>query len=132
MLHRKAEAGGLSLVNVKMKALAGLIRSFLETACISKYRQSLYHQLLLRYHVYEDRSIENPGYPPFYNREFFQVIHEVYHQSPLNIANMSEKQWYRYLLEERVTMMIGEQEESRKLIPCRVENIFPQINWECS
>ena len=68
VLHRQAEAGGLSLVNVKMKALAGLIRSFLETACISKYRQSLYHQLLLRYHVYEDRSIENPGYPPFYNR----------------------------------------------------------------
>ena len=65
VLYRQAGAGGLSLVNVKMKALAGLIRSFLETACIPKFRQSLYHQLLLRYHVYEDRSIENPGYPPF-------------------------------------------------------------------
>ena len=50
VLHRPVSAGGLALLNVKMKALAGLVRCFLETACMPKFRQSLYHQLLLRYH----------------------------------------------------------------------------------
>ena len=64
VLHRPVAAGGLALLLVKMKALAGLIRCFLETACMAKFRQSLYHQLLFRYHVLDDRSIQNPGLPP--------------------------------------------------------------------
>ena len=120
VLHRHVSSGGLNLLHVKMKALAGLIRTFLETACISKFRPSLYHQLLLRYHVYEDTSINNPGYPPFYDQEFFSVIHQVHHHTPLNIQNMSEKEWYRILLEEKVT----------KLIPCRVEVKSPEFDWD--
>ena len=60
------------------------------------------------------------------------MIYKVHSQSPLNIAHMSEKQWYRYLLEENVTMFMEEPEVLRKLIPCRVETKFPQINWDCS
>ena len=51
VLYRPVQSGGLGLINIKAKALAGLIRSFLETACMPKYNQSLYHQLLFRYHV---------------------------------------------------------------------------------
>ena len=129
VLHRHVTAGGLNLFHVKMKALAGLIRTFLETACIPRFRQSLYHQLLLRYHVFGDTSIVNPGYPPFYNQDFFSVIHQVHHHSPLNIQQMSEKQWYRFLLEERVTMELGAG-DNRQLVPCRVELKFPRYDWE--
>ena len=92
------------MLHVKMKALAGLIRTFLETACISKIRPSLYHQVLLRYYVYEGTSISNPGFHPFYDTEFFSVIHQVHHYTPLNIQNMSEKEWYRFLFKEKITM----------------------------
>ena len=111
-----------------MKALAGLIRCFLETACMPKYRQILYHQLLFRYHVLEDRSIENPGLPPFYNQEFFSMISHVHHQTPLNVSHMSEKQWYQLLLESKVTM--AETDESIQLIPCRAEIRNPGFDWE--
>ena len=58
VLYRHTSSGGLALFHVKMKALSGLIRTFLETACMPQFRQSLYHQLLFRYHVLDDRSIE--------------------------------------------------------------------------
>ena len=129
VLYRHVSSGGLNMFNVKMKALAGLIRTFLETACIGRFRQSLYHQLLLRYHVFEDSSIENPGFPPFYSEDFFAVIHQVHHHTPLNIEKMAEKQWYRFLMEEKITMEQGVG-ENRQLIPSRVEVKFPEYDWK--
>ena len=41
---------------------------------------------------------------------------------------MTEKQWYRYLLEEEVIMV--ESRQGRELIPCRAEIKDPEINWE--
>ena len=128
VLHRPVSCGGLALLHVKMKALAGLIRCFLETACMPRFRQSLYHQLLFRYHVLEDRSIENPGVPPFYNQEFFSVISQVHQHTPLNVAHMSEKQWYQYLLESNVTR--AENDDDNQLIPCRAEIRNPGFDWE--
>ena len=128
VLHRPVSSGGLALLHVKMKALAGLIRCFLETACMPKYRQSLYHQLLFRYHVLEDRSFSNPGLPPFYNHEFFAVISHVHHNTPLNVSNMNEKQWYQLLLERNVTMT--ETDDQNQLIPCRAETRSPMFDWE--
>ena len=49
VLYRPVQYGGLGLQNVKLKALAGLIRSFLETACMPEFRPSLYHQLLFQF-----------------------------------------------------------------------------------
>ena len=128
VLHRHVSSGGLALLHVKQKALAGLIRSFLETACMVKFRQSLYHQLLFRYHVLEDRTISDPGFPPFYNQNFFSVIHHVHHSTPLNVANMTEKQWYRLLLESKVTMTA----EGNELIPCRAETRAPDCDWDAA
>ena len=90
VLHRHVSAGGLNIFNVKMKALAGLIRTFLETACIPRSRQSLYPQLLPSYHVFGDTSIEIPGLPPFYSQDLFSVIHQVHYHTPLSIHQMSE------------------------------------------
>ena len=128
ILHRPMNKGGLSLFHVKMKAQAGLIRTFLETACMPKFRPSLYHQLLFRYYVLLDRSIENPGIPPFYNMDFFSTIQHVHLNTPLNVAHMTEKQWYQLLVEEKITMA-ETQGENRQYIPCRVETKIPEIDW---
>ena len=112
-----------------MKALAGLIKTFLETACNPKFQHSLYHEILLRYHVLEDRTLSNPGFPPFYSEAFFSTIQHVHQDSPLNIATMSESQWYMLLLEDKVTMEVRE-EQSRQFILCKAEIVNPSTNWE--
>ena len=78
LLHRPVTAGGLSVLNVRCKALAGLIRSFRETACIPHFKQSLYHQLLFRYHVLEDRTITDPGYTPFIHPSTTLTIQDIF------------------------------------------------------
>ena len=46
VMYRPSLYGGLGIHNVKMKAQAGLIKSFLETAGHSKFIPSLYHNIL--------------------------------------------------------------------------------------
>ena len=104
VMYRPPSYGGLGVHNVLLKAQAGLIKSFLETATNSTFRQSLFHSVLFRYHVLGDTSLTNPGFPPFYSANFFSQIRHVHLETPLNVATMSEKQWYRLLLEENCIM----------------------------
>ena len=57
IMVRSAQYGGLGVHDIKYKALAGLIRSILETACNTDFRHSLFHEILYRYHVMDDKSI---------------------------------------------------------------------------
>ena len=98
VLHRPPSAGGLGALHVKMKALAGLIRTFMETAVNPQFLHSQYHEILYRYHVLEDRSFPNPGLPPFKN---IRKAHKTPH---LNVSTMQEGMWYQFLLEDHVTM----------------------------
>ena len=104
VVYRPASCGGLGLDHVKFKAQARLIKSFLETASNPKYNHSLYHEALLKYHVLEDRSICDPGIPPYYSENFFETIKLMKDQGTLNITTMSSKDWYRVMLEEKLTM----------------------------
>ena len=131
IMSRPASFGGLGVHNVGIKALAGLITTFLETACNTKYRESLYHSGLFRYHVLEDRSIPDPGMPPFYSAKFFQTIKQVHNDSPLNVSTMTQRQWYRLLLEDNVTMEEKENGQ-RSYIGCRIELGSPNVDWETS
>ena len=107
VMYRPHSFGGLNVINVKLKAQASLIRSFLETAVNPKFRPSLYHAILFRYHVLGETSLPNPGFPPFYSQNFFDTIRQVHHESPLNISQMTEKQWYTLLLEDNCTMEVA-------------------------
>ena len=120
VMTRPASYGGLGIHNIKMKALAGLITTFLETACNPKYSQSLYHSNLYRYYVLDDTSILDPGLPPFYSISFFQTIKKIHEESPLNVATMTEGQWYRSLVEQNITMEESDTGQPR-FIACRVE-----------
>ena len=129
VMYRPPYSGGLGLHNVKIKAEAGLIRTFMETACIPGFRHSQYHRMLFQYHVLEDRSFPNPGILPFYNDEFFAMIRKVHNNSPLNVAKMTEGQWYGLLLEDHVTMEEVDG-QGRNYVPCRVEAACPGNDWE--
>ena len=80
VLFRKVEQGGLGLPNIKCKALACLISTFIETAVNPKFQQSLYHNCLYRYHCLEDDSLGKPVCPPYYSQNFFSIIKEVIHK----------------------------------------------------
>ena len=128
ILFRPANYGGLGLLNVEIRAKACLIKSFIETAANPTFQQNLYHAALFKYHVLEDRSLPNPGMPPYYPATFFNTIQTVSQNTPLNILHMSLKQWYRVLLEEKVTMR--EVDSTMEFIPCRVELQNPDNDWE--
>ena len=131
VIHRGPSLGGLGVHHVQLKAQAGLIRTFLETAINPTFRTSLYHSLLFRYHVLGETSLPNPGFPPFYSPEFFAKIRQVHVETPLNVSRMSEKEWYQVLLEDNCTMMVDiEGNSSNKM--CRVERASPEADWENS
>ena len=79
----------------------------------------------------DDKSMENPGIPPFYSASFFETIKKVYTKSPLKIANMTEAQWYHILLKENVTKEKNE-EQGHSFIPCRAELMNMGNDWETS
>ena len=128
-LYRDTKDGGLGLFNVKMRALACLIRSFLETAANPTFRHHLYHEILYRFHVLGEVSLPDPGLPPYYDQQFFDTIRHYHQASPLNIAVMSIKQWYAVLLEDRVLMSPATDNTPPLLLPVRAEMLSPSIDW---
>ena len=129
ILFRPPSYGGLGVHHVKFKAQAALTRSFLETACHPQFLPSIYHSSLYRFHVLGDTSIPDPGLPPYYPKEFFAKIREVHLETPLNVATMTQKQWYRLLLEDGCTMEQG-QGDIRQFISSKVEAASPGTDWE--
>ena len=129
VLYRPRYLGGLGLVHVETKALALQIRSFMESAANPKYARNIYHEALFRWHIEQDRSIPNPGTPPYYPLSFFSKIKEIKQEGLLNIKTMDTASWYRALLENYVTHTVNN-EGILELKPCRVERKNLNIDWE--
>ena len=117
-MFRPPSNEGLGVLNVRLKAQAALIKTFLETSGSAQFMPSLYHCTLYRYHVLGDTSLPNPGIPPFYSRDFFSKIGQVHFEIPLNVLKVSEKEWPE-----------GEN-SSREYIPCRVERADLGTDWD--
>ena len=126
VLYRSSQEGGLGLLHVRIRALALLIRSFLETAVNPNFIHNLFHEILFRYHVLGEVSLPDPGFTPYYDKTFFDTIQHYHNNCPLNIAHMSTKQWYTALLEDRVLMS----QALPTLIPARVETLHPSADWK--
>ena len=71
----------------------------------------------------------DPGFTPYYDQKFFNVIKFVKDKTPLNPVFMSVRQWYLLLLETNVTKREVDQEGRMELIPCRVEEKNPEVCW---
>ena len=99
VMNRPRNKGGLGVQNVKIKAQALLIKSFLETVINPEYIKNFFHNALYRWHVLEDFSISDPGNTPYYSQTFFSTIKQVVQEGLLNIPRMTTKQWYQVLLE---------------------------------
>ena len=123
------EQGGLGLHHVESKAMAHLISTFLQTAANSRFIQSMFHNYLYRYHVLGEVDLPDPGYTPYYNHSFFSIIKKVENDTPLNPVSMTIKEWYKYLLEENMTMREVHGDGRRELVPCRVEVNSPTVFW---
>ena len=63
VLHRPASDGGLGLHHVKLKALGGIISTFIQTAANPRYQTNLLHSLLYRKFVLEENEV--PGLDRF-------------------------------------------------------------------
>jgi hypothetical protein len=109
ILYRPIQMGGLGLHNVKFKALASLIRTFLETSVHPSFQHSQLHTILYRVYVLGDDSLPTqPALPPYFSASFFQTIRNVKENTPLNVTTMTTAHWYRYLVEEELTMTLLE------------------------
>ena len=132
VMCRPTKYGGLGVQSVKYRAQACLIRTFMETAVNPQFRNSVFHSHLFRYHVLGETSLPNPGFTPYYTEAFFQIIKKIHEVAPLDITTMSISQWTRILTENGLTMERGLNQLEKHYIPCRVENLFPQNDWELS
>ena len=107
VMYRSPSHGGLGVHNVKCKAMAGLIKSFMETAFDANFRRSQYHSVLYQYHVLGDMSLPNPGFPPFYSLNFFQTIRKIRDDSTMDVSIMAERDWYNLILKaELLSLML--------------------------
>ena len=132
VLYRECSQGGLGLMCVRIRALALLVRSFLETAANPKFRHQLLHETLYRYHVLGETSLPNPGFLPYYDKEFFSLLQHYKENCPLNITVLSTRQWYRLLLEDKVLMTPAQENSPATLLPVRAESLHPHIDWTLS
>ena len=131
VLHRNRCSGGLGLYNIKGKAMAEFIRSFLETAIHPRFTTNQYHNALYRWNVLSDRSIRAPSMCPYMSEEIFTNIKQVKDEGLLNIATLSSGQWYRVLIENNITMVTND-DGRRSLKLCRTETNHPEVNWEAT
>ena len=129
IMFRPASHGGLGVLCPKYRALACLIRTFMETAANPNFRRNQYHAQLFRYHVLEEHWLPNHGFPPYYSQHFFSMIKKVKNTTPLNPVYMTMNEWYTFLLEEKVTMRDIYDEGRKELVPCRVEAADSSYLW---
>ena len=126
VIYRPRKFGGLGLLNIKYKAMAELIRSFLETSIHPVFTTNMYHLALYHWHIEDRRDIPPPAVNPYLSEELFINIKLVKEEGLLNIRTMSSGVWYRVLLENNVTMIPSHQSTSLK--PCRAELANPQVD----
>ena len=131
VLHRPKAIGGLGLINIKYKAMAEQIRSFLETSINPVFSTNIYHLALFQWHVEDRRDIPEPLKNPYLSEELFANIKTVKEEGLLRMSTMSSGAWYKVLLENNITMNLDES-NTRVSKPCRAELSNPTIDWEYS
>ena len=122
VLFRKVKDGGLALTSCRHKSLAFLIKTFLDLAANPSYVESPYLNSLYRAYVLKE-NFPAPPPPPYYSAAFFQTIIDAGTAGNC-VVEMTVKQWYNYLIEKHVTS-----DHEHRLLPCRVESMNPDINW---
>ena len=97
------------------------------TCAETKFQVNLYHQALLKWHVYGERNIPNPGNNPYFSKSFYNTIKNAIDKK-LKIETISSKELYHFLLEAVISEPDDEGRYQSK--PCRTELLSPLNNWQ--
>ena len=115
VMYKGRKEGGLGLTNVKFRAMAELIKAFLDTAINPKFRRNLFHQSLYSWHVEGERDIPD-------------MIRSVKAEGLLRLSSMTIGMWYRTLLEKHVMLEVDDDGFQFDIIS-KTERLNPDINW---
>ena len=128
VLFRQVDDGGLGLTSVKHKALAMLIRNFIDLAYNPKYLNSLFLNLIYKKHVLGE-DITCPAIPPYFKEcdSFFETIRNA-KDDGRDIINMSTKDWYKYILNIKLFSRVTDDGENTPVL-CRIERNKPELNF---
>ena len=129
ILYKKQSEGGLNLINIKYRAMAELIKTFIDTAINPKFNRNIYHNALYEWNIEGNREIANPGVSPFYTVEFFTAIKAIKTKVQISLAKLSVGMWYQALMENYV---LTETDDNGFEFPIlsKSERKNPAINWE--
>ena len=108
--------------------MAMLMQNFLLQAVSPNFPTNYYLNTLFRWHVLGEREIADPGRPPYYSEEFFNIIKDTHFNTPLNVAWITLKQWYQILLERGVTHTTEAKDLPPILLTSRLEEKYPDMN----
>jgi hypothetical protein len=120
---------GLGLHNVKVRASAMLIHTFLAQAVSPRFPTNHYYSTLYRWHVLDQHDFLEPVRPPYYSAAFFSTIKHVHNNTPLNVAWVSVKQWYQLLLEHGVTHTSDDEDSPPVLFESRFEETNQGVDF---
>ena len=134
ILFRPHYYGGLGLHSPKLKATAGFISTFLQTAANPSFRTNLLHNQMYRKHVLDEDDV--PGAPnqppPYFTRELFNIIKMVKSKYSANIITMSEKDWTQILTKDFITMEVNQATNTSSFKACRAKLASPNTDWNNS
>ena len=128
ILFRSRAAGGLGVMDVASKSLAGMARTFMETAANPEFSHRLDHSTMYEYHVLGNRDIPDPGYTPYYQEDFFALLRDIWEEKGSTVEKMNEKSWYGAIYARKNLEVIADGERAPR--PCRAERQDPGADWE--
>ena len=128
ILFRSRAAGGLGVMDVASKSLAGMARTFMETAANPNFSHRLDHSTMYEHYILGNRDIPEPGYTPYYPEDFFTLLRTIWEEKGNLVETMNEKSWYKAIYEIRNMEQAANGE--RNLKQCRAERQDPDADWE--
>ena len=103
-LYRGVMEGGLGLFNIKQRALAALIYTFLQTAISPKFRRNYFHETLFRYYVIGE-PVPKSTIPPYFVGEFFPTLRDL-RESEGDLSLITFRQIYEFLMKSVLRLSI--------------------------
>ena len=125
--------GGLGMHCIKYKAKAMLLKNFLEMAANPKFIGSLLYKAIFQHYVTGETNTPVPQLPMAikYSDNFFSEIKAAVTDG-LEVATMSSKEWYQYLLEKYVFKFPDVQQDGshiQRTVQHKCEEKLLSSNW---
>ena len=125
-LYRGVMEGGLGLFNIRQRALAALIFTFIQTAIDPKFRRNYYHETLFR-HCVLGESLPRPPIPPYFMGEFFPTLRSL-RENEGDLSVITFRKIYEFLMKS--VLKANDDQGNALLIPLRCEQANPAAEWD--